>query len=363
VFQIDVGNLSPDDVKIYMKTISDQVKKVPFMDEQTGNYNLKYNIQNIVEDFYLPTRGGDSNTKIDTLPGLEYNAIEDVEYLRNKMMSALRIPKAFLGYEEQIGSKATLSQEDIRFARTIERIQKIIAAELKNLAILHLYLQGFDDEDLSNFEIKLSSPSTIFEQEKLEIWKSKFDIATTAKEQAMVGSEFIYKEVFKFTDDEIATRKEQVIDDSKFEYRIEQIKTQGNDPAVSAQHADESGTVRPVDEPGEPDIAGDDISNDGARGGDQPVGRPEENKSSYGTDEHTLGRDPVGSTDRKKSNKLDKTTGREFKGGSPFSLEAKSMLRGIPKNMIKNKKTKDIIKEDTDLLSGSIKNAIEDDEI
>ena len=364
VFQIDVGNLSPDDVKVYMKTVSDQVKKVPYMDEQTGNYNLKYNIQNIVEDFYLPTRGGDSNTKIDTLPGLEYNAIEDVEYLRNKMMSALRIPKAFLGYEEQIGSKATLSQEDIRFARTIERIQKIIAAELKNLAILHLYLQGFDNEDLSNFEIKLSSPSTIFEQEKLEIWKSKFDIASTAKEQKMVGSEFVYKEIFKFTDDDIKTRKEQVVDDSKFEYRLEQIASQGNDPAISAQHADEGGTVRQVDNPDEVDVAGDDISSEqGAENQtENAVGRPEENNPSYGTDEHDLGRDPMGSTERKKANKLDKTTGRDFKGGSAFSLEAKQMLKKIPKKFIADNKSKQIIKESDDLLSGSIKSAIDDDE-
>ena len=364
IFQIDVGNLSPDDVKIYMQSISDQVKKVPYMDEQTGQYNLKYNIQNIVEDFYLPTRGGDSSTKIDTLPGLEYNAIEDVEYLRNKMMSALRIPKAFLGYEEQIGSKATLSQEDIRFARTVERIQKIIAAELENLAYLHLYLQGYDDQDLSNFEIKLSSPSTIFEQEKLEIWKSKFDLATTAKDQQLVGSEFIYKEVFKFTDDEIKTRKEQVVDDTKFEYRLSQIKEQGNDPTVSGQHADDGGTVRKVDEPDQIDVAGDDIADE--EDGAAPVGRPEEaDKTSYGTDEHELGRDPVGKTDIKNAGKLSKAekSGKtNFKGGSPFSLESKQRFSKIPKQFIADKHKKKIIKEDDEMLNGSLKDVINDDE-
>jgi len=235
---------------------------------------------------------------------------------------------------------------------------------LKNLAILHLYLQGFDNEDLSNFEIKLSSPSTIFEQEKLEIWKSKFDIASTAKEQKMVGSEFVYKEIFKFTDDDIKTRKEQVVDDSKFEYRLEQIASQGNDPAISAQHADEGGTVRQVDNPDEVDVAGDDISSEqGAENQtENAVGRPEENNPSYGTDEHDLGRDPMGSTERKKANKLDKTTGRDFKGGSAFSLEAKQMLKKIPKKFIADNKSKQLIKESDDLLSGSIKSAIDDDE-
>ena len=62
-------------------------------------------MQNITEDFFLPVRGGDSGTGIDSLPGLTYEATEDIEYLKNKLLSALRIPKAFLGFEDQIGSK------------------------------------------------------------------------------------------------------------------------------------------------------------------------------------------------------------------------------------------------------------------
>ena len=101
------------------------MKKTPVIDQSTGEYNLRYNVESVTEDYYLPVRGGDSGTTIDTLPGLTNdNAIEDVEYLRNRMMAALKIPKAFLGYEEAVGSKATLAAEDVRFARTIERIQK-----------------------------------------------------------------------------------------------------------------------------------------------------------------------------------------------------------------------------------------------
>jgi len=119
IFKIDVGNIPPNEVDAYMQAIIDKMKKVPYVDQTTGEYNLKFNMQNMMEDFYLPTRGGESGTGIESVSGLDFNAIDDIEYLRNKMMSALRVPKAFLGYDEQVEGKATLAAEDIRFARTI----------------------------------------------------------------------------------------------------------------------------------------------------------------------------------------------------------------------------------------------------
>ncbi len=104
IFKIDIGNIAPNEVEGYMNKVMNQIKKIPYIDQNTGDYNLKYNMQNITEDFYLPIRNGDSGTSIDTLGGLEYQAIEDIEYLRNKLMAALRIPKAFLGYDEGLNS-------------------------------------------------------------------------------------------------------------------------------------------------------------------------------------------------------------------------------------------------------------------
>ena len=116
VFKLDIGNIPPSEVDNYMQQVINKMKKAPVVDENTGDYNLKYNMQNITEDFFLPVRGGDSGTSIDSLPGLTYEATEDIEYLKNKLLASLRIPKAFLGFEDQIGSKATLAAEDVRFA-------------------------------------------------------------------------------------------------------------------------------------------------------------------------------------------------------------------------------------------------------
>ena len=156
-------------------------------------------MQNITEDFFLPVRGGDSGTGIESLPGLTYEATEDIEYLKNKLLSALRITKAFLGYEESIGSKATLAAEDVRFARTIERIQRITLSELTKIAIVHLYSQGYQDVELTNFELELTNPSTIYEQEKIELWNNKTSLAESMVRDGLVSTEWIYKNVFNFT--------------------------------------------------------------------------------------------------------------------------------------------------------------------
>ncbi len=167
VFKVDVGNIPPQEVDQYMQKLMDKMKKVPYIDEKTGDYNLRFNLQNMVEDFYLPVRGSDSGTSIEPLSGMEFTGIDDIQYLRNKMLAALKIPKAFLGYEEDLSGKATLASEDVRFAKTVNRVQRILVSELTKIAIIHLYAQGYKDSSLVNFSLELTNPSVIFEKEKL----------------------------------------------------------------------------------------------------------------------------------------------------------------------------------------------------
>jgi hypothetical protein len=150
IFKIDVGNIPPQEVDQHMQNIIDGMKKVPYIDPNTGDYNLKFNMMNMLEDYFLPVRGGQSGTEIDSLSGMEFGGIDDIEYLKNRMMAALKVPKAFIGYEEGVEGKATLAQQDIRFARTVERVQKIVLSELTKIAIVHLYSQGYENEDLVN---------------------------------------------------------------------------------------------------------------------------------------------------------------------------------------------------------------------
>ena len=236
VFKIDIGNIPPNEVDSFMEKIINKMKKIPVMDQNTGDYNLRYNIESVTEDYFLPVRGGDSGTEIDTLPGLSNNdQIDDIEYLRNKMMAALKIPKAFLGYEEGVGSKATLAAEDVRFSRTIERIQSIVCAELSKIAIVHLYTQGFTDSDLLEFDLFLTNPSMIHEQEKLELLTQQTDIANSLLENKMLSREWIYENIYDLDKHEKEKIFKGIIEDQKQVFRMEQISLEGNDPAKTGE--------------------------------------------------------------------------------------------------------------------------------
>ena len=242
VFKVDIGNIPPNEVENFMNKLINKMKKIPVIDQKTGDYNLRYNVESVTEDFFLPVRGSDSGTSIEPLQGLANDGqIDDIEYLRNKMMAALKIPKAFLGYEEGVGSKATLAAEDVRFARTIERLQKIVVAELEKIAIVHLYTQGFDDAELQKFDLELTNPSMIHMQEKLELLTQQIEVANNMMENKLMSREWIYDNIFEMNDQEKDHVFNGIIEDRKQAFRMEQIEQEGNDPAKTGEKEDTDG--------------------------------------------------------------------------------------------------------------------------
>ena len=281
IFKVDVGNIPPNEVDNYMQKIINSSKKVPFVDERTGEYNLKYNMQNLIEDYYMPVRGNDNGTSIDTLKGLEYNMIDDINYLKGKMMASLKIPKAYLGYEEDTNGKATLAAMDIRFAKTIERVQRVLISELTKIAIVHLYAQGIDDDRLTNFSLELTIPSKIYEQEQVELYTSKVALIQQMQQTKMFSKEWMYEAVMKMAKDEQDTMTLQVLDDTKQGFRLTSIETQGVDPAK------ETGTDGPTNVEEEIQKIKNELEEEGQ------VGRPKD-PVRYGKDDHPQGRDPLG---------------------------------------------------------------------
>lgn len=226
VFYIDVGNVPPEEISNYMEQAQAQLKKSQVVDKQTGRVDLRYNPLSVDEDYFIPVRGGQSGTKIDPLAGgANAAAIEDVQYIQKKLFAALKIPKAYLGYDEGLGAKATLSQEDIRFSRTIARIQRTIVSELNKIAIIHLHSNGFDGPDLLDFDLKLTNPSTIAMQQKLELYNTKFQIASSANGiPNMVDKRWVRKKVFQMSDEEIDAIEKGLLKDKELELKIEAVK-------------------------------------------------------------------------------------------------------------------------------------------
>ena len=392
IFSIDVGNIAPSEVDAAMQKIITQVKKVPYIDEKTGDYNLRFNLNNMVEDFYLPVRGGDSGTKIDTLPGMEFTGIDDLEYVRNKMMAALKIPKAFLGYDESISGKATLAAEDVRFARTIGRIQRILVSELTKIAIVHLYVQGYQDASLVDFELELSNPSTIFEQEKLEIWQNKVNLAADMMESNMFSKKWLYNTIFNISGDDVEELQQDVIKDKKEGWRIQQITDEGSDPSLTTGGGNEAGGESGGgdmggggDAGGLPDLGGGGEDAGGDEAGGLPPLEEEKNANEPVLDEETRkerergirpsqegkkeeysdtltktrGEDILGNGQNKEKSKSDRRTTHIYRGSPLGSMDED--LKSIKKSLMDkyNNKNKKIIAEEKSIMDES--NIIDDD--
>ena len=223
-------------------------------------------------------RGSVDGTKIYTLAGGQNTtAIEDVEYIQKKLFSALKVPKAYLGYDEMLSSKANLAQEDIRFSRTINKVQRVMISELNKIAAIHLYANGFDGDDLIDFTLKLSNPSTLAQQQKLELFRTKFEIAGQSPE-GMLSRDFLRKRVLGLTNEEISLIEKQKEEDKIKDLELESV-------------------TLPEGEGGEEAPGGIDLGEEPPAEGEEDLETAEEEKG----DDLLLGTDDVPSKEPKKS--------------------------------------------------------------
>jgi hypothetical protein len=221
VFYIDVGNIPNNEIEQYMQKIVTQMKRNQIVDPDTGRVDLRYNPLSIEEDYYIPVRGG-SSSRVENLPGGTYTGdIDDVKYLRDKLFSALKVPGSYLSNEAaQNEDKTTLAQKDIRFARTIQRLQRSVIAELEKIGLVHLYILGYRARDLISFKLSLNNPSKISEMQELEHWKTKFDIASSATE-GYFSKRWVAENIFNLTEEEIIRNQREMYYDKKFEANLE----------------------------------------------------------------------------------------------------------------------------------------------
>jgi len=340
IHYINVGSIPPNEVDAFMQKTISNMKRTPYIDQQTGEYNLKYNMQNMMEDFYIPIRGNDTTTKIETTKGLDYDGIRDVEYLREKLFAALKVPKAFMGYEADIEGKATLAAEDIRFARTVERIQRIMLSELNKIALVHLYTQGYTNESLTNFEISLTTPSIIFEQEKVELLKSKAELSSALLEQKIVPTDWIYDNIYNLSEDQYDEYRDLIREDAKRNFRLNQIQEEGNDPIETGKSygtphdlASLYGKGRMYSDPGNVP--------DGYNEND-PVGRPVDSITKTGKQDSNFGKDRLGVKRMKDTDKNDANNSKTDTNKNALTLETaqsvylqnKEMFKKIPKKRL-----------------------------
>ena len=237
-----------------------------------------------------------------------------------------------------MSGKATLAAEDIRFARTVERIQRIIVSELTKVALVHLYAHGYTNESVANFSISLTNPSIIYDQERVALMKEKVDLANQAMESGLLPKYFLYDKLFQFSEDQFNEFNDQIAEDQKQKFRFAQIAEEGNDPVETGQaygtpHQLASLYGGKGDMPLDVPTGYDEKDPTGAV---KMPGRPQKYKSTYGTDESPFGRDGIGRGDLRSggAGEDSSTLRNNFKGGSALALESTKLEWVRNKKMI-----------------------------
>jgi hypothetical protein len=217
VFYVDVGSIPPNDVEQYMQKVMTQMKRNSIVDDNTGQVDLRYNPLSVEEDYFIPVRG-ETSSRVESLPGGSFTGdIDDVKYLRDKLFAALKIPASYLSRGEGSDEdKTTLAQKDIRFARTIQRLQRAIISELEKVGIIHLHTLGFRGDDLLSFKLQLNNPSKIAELQELEHWRVKFEVAAGATE-GFFSRRWVAQRLFNMSDEEFLRNQRELYYDRKFD--------------------------------------------------------------------------------------------------------------------------------------------------
>ena len=223
-FYVDVGNIPPQDVEQYMQRVITAMKRNQVVNKNTGRVDLRYNPLSIEEDYYIPVRGGTKFADIKEVGGQDRtHDIDDVKYLRDKLFSALKIPASYLTQgEEGSEDKTTLAQKDIRFARTVQRLQRSVISELEKIGIVHLHTLGFRGDDLVSFSLSLNNPSKIAEIQELEHWNQKFTVATAATD-GFFSKRWISENIFGLSDEDIVRNNREMYFDRKLEAELNAV--------------------------------------------------------------------------------------------------------------------------------------------
>ena len=216
MFYVDTGNLPTSKAEMYIERLKEKFKKEKFYNSEKGTVDARFNPMSMDEDYFIPTRNG-KGTKIETLPGAtNLGEIEDVRYYRDKLLAALKIPKDYIVEKDQSPErKANLSQLDVKFARTVHRVQINIEAGLENLAKRHLQLKGFPAALIKKLRIQLPEPSDMSSKRKLDIDEQKTRVIQAVQQLGLFSKEEIYKEYYDLSDEEIRRMKAEVEKDQE----------------------------------------------------------------------------------------------------------------------------------------------------
>jgi len=222
-FYIDVGEMDAERGLAYVNRVKNSYTRHKFVNPSTGELDMRYNPLAMDEDFFVPTRAGKRSTEIEVLQGPDYSEVETLEYHRDKLVSSLKVPKVYMGYGGEAQRNA-LASEDIRFARTVMRVQREERCGWRKVGRVHLIAQGKNVENI-DYDIRMEVPSQILELARVEVLSAKADLAMRMKED--VGSKWVLTHIYGFSEEEAVTvmreRNSEKISTAKVDAQVQQL--------------------------------------------------------------------------------------------------------------------------------------------
>lgn len=250
VFYIDIGTLNGSRAEAFMERMKDQFKKRKTYGRNNGvggasAVEERWQSPSIEEDYFVPVRPG-VQTRIETMPGAaSLGEVDDVVYFRNKLMTALNFPKNYFNTDDANTTRMTLSAQDVRFARMIERLQSSMERGLLQIAQRHLFLRGFVKDKYRSLNIIMTPPSDYRELARGELMNLRVGLAGSVKGMQLMSDEDILVEFMKYPKD----KAKEFVSRSKIQ-KFEELKI-----GMMAQNPGILGFGNPGDT--EPEISAD----------------------------------------------------------------------------------------------------------
>ena len=226
VFYIDVGQLPPFKAEAFVEKMKDQFRKKKISSNRPGmsgpnSVEERYHAPAVDEDYWLPVRPNTS-TRIETLPGAQnLGEIDDAVYFRNRVFTAMQFPKNYFNIEDSAVTKITLSAQDVRVARLVERLQAPYEDGMWEIANRHLRLRGYPPESYEDLKLRMTPPSEWRELSRAEITTARITNASSLKSAALLSDYDILNKWMQYSESEakilIGRMKMQKVEDAKLQ--------------------------------------------------------------------------------------------------------------------------------------------------
>lgn len=183
IYYVNTAEANPQERRDIMQYIEEKFTQQQTFDAQNQLWKTEYYPFNYLDDIFLPVTGGKGDVKVEQIGGdIDIKAIVDIEWFLSKVFAGIKVPKAYLGFEEMmpgaLGS-TTLVRSDIRYARTIKKLQRAFLNGLKLLVKYHLECKYQKEISWEDIPLQLATISGAEESDRWEALKEKLEIANS----------------------------------------------------------------------------------------------------------------------------------------------------------------------------------------